>query len=142
MRLAPAPDTDDVTVAESDCNLLLIQTTAVAPKVWLEIFLRDFVLGALVLPINGQDPPAPAVIEKLKAVDAAHERLGIARIVTRFVRAPNVSDPTKLFGAPCDLRFVKALLKKWFRPRDILFDIQDLRLKLDVVSSRHARGRN
>jgi hypothetical protein len=52
MRLAPAPDTDDVTVAESDCNLLLIQTTAVAPKVWLEIFLRDFVLGALVLPVN------------------------------------------------------------------------------------------
>ena len=33
MRLAPARDTDDVTVAESDCDLLLIQTAAVAPNV-------------------------------------------------------------------------------------------------------------
>ena len=97
-------------------------------------------LSALVLPVNGQDPPALAVIKKLKAVDAAHERRGIAWIVTRFVRAPNVSDPAKLFGAPRDFCFVKALLKKWFRPRDILFDIQHLRLKIDVVSSRDARS--
>ena len=33
MRLAAAPDTDDVTVAESDCDLLLIQTAAIAPNV-------------------------------------------------------------------------------------------------------------
>ena len=140
MLLAPAPDTDDVTVAESDCNLLLIRTTVVAPKVWLEIFLRDFVLSALVLPVNRKNPPAFAVIKKLKAVDAAHEWCGIAWIVTRFVRAPNVSDPAKLFGAPRDFCFVKTLLKKWFCSRDILFDIQHLRLKIDVVSSRDARS--
>jgi hypothetical protein len=63
-----------------------------------------------VLPVNGQDPPASAVIKKLKAVDAAHERRGIAWIVSRFVRAPNVSDSAKLFGAPRDFCFVKALL--------------------------------
>jgi hypothetical protein len=63
-----------------------------------------------VLPVNGQDPPAFAVIEKLKAVDAAHERRGIAWIVTRFVSAPNMRDSAKLFGAPRDFRFVKALL--------------------------------
>src|SRR6266481_876596 len=92
----------------------------------LEIFRRNRVLRALVLPVNRQDPPAFAVVEKLKAVDATHKRRGIAWIVTRFVRAPNVSDSAKLFGAP----------------RDILFDIQHLRLKLDVVSSRDARSRH
>src|SRR6266436_5158978 len=106
----------------------------------LEIFRRNRVLRGLVLPVNRQDPPAFAVVEKLKAVDAAHERRGIAWIMTRFVRAPNVSDSAKLFGAPRDFCFVKALLKKWFRPRDILFDIQQLRLKIDIVSSRDARS--
>src|SRR5436189_5738831 len=105
----------------------------------LEIFRRNRVLRAFVLPVNGQDPPAFAVIEKLKAVDAAHKRRGIAWIVTRFVSAPNMRDPAKLFGAPRDFRFVKTLLWKRFCPRDILFDIQHLRLKLDVVSSRDAR---
>ena len=99
-------------------------------------------LRAFVLPVNGQDPPAFAVIKKLKAVDAAHEWRGIAWIVTGFVRAPNVSDPAKLFRAPRDFCFVKALLQKWLRPRDILFDIQQLRLKLDIVSSRNARSRH
>jgi hypothetical protein len=49
-----------------------------------------------------------------------------------------MGNPAKLFGAPRDFCFVKALLKKWLRPRDILFDIQHLRLKIDVVSSRDA----
>jgi len=109
-------------------------------RLWLEIFLRNRVLRALVLPVNGQDPPPLAVIEKLKAVNAAHERRGIAWIMTRFVRAPNMSDPAKLFGAPRNFCLVKALLKKWFYSRDILFDIQHLRLKIDVVSSRDARS--
>src|SRR4029077_2673560 len=96
---------------------------------WLEIFLRNRVLGALVLPVNGQDPPAFAIIEELKAVDATHERRGVVFVMARFVCAPNVSDPAKLFGAPRDFCFVKALLKKRFRSRDILFNIQQLRLK-------------
>src|ERR1700756_1864000 len=108
----------------------------------LEIFLRNRVLGALVLPVNGQDPPAFAVSEELKAVDAAHEWRGIVRIVARFVRAPNVRDPAKLFGPARDFRFVKAGFQKWFRPRDVTFDIQNLRLKIDIVPSSHACGRN
>ena len=47
----------------------------------LTIFLRNRVLGALVLPANRQYPPAFPVIEELKTVDAAHERVWIARIV-------------------------------------------------------------
>ena len=107
MRLARAPDTDDVT---DSTRQIATATDSSVRMVWLEIFLRNRVLRALVLPVNGQDPPAFAVIEKLKAVDAAHERRGIAWIVTRFVRAPNVSDPAKLFGAPRDFCFVKTLL--------------------------------
>src|SRR5947208_17199058 len=97
---------------EGTCALLLIQTAGHrnSEGLWLEIFRRNRVIRALVLPVNRQDPPAFAVIKKLKAIDAAHERRRIARIVTRFVRAPNVSDSAKLFGAPRDFRFVKALL--------------------------------
>jgi hypothetical protein len=95
----------------------------------LKIFLRNRVLCALVLPVNGQDPPAFAVIEKLKAVDAAHERRGIAWIVTRFVSTPNMRDPAKLFGAPRDFRFVKAIVQNWFGARCNLrrlrFAVQD-----------------
>jgi hypothetical protein len=68
------------------------------------------VVCALVLPVNGQDPPAIAVIEKLKAVDTTHEWLGIAQIVTRFVSAPNVSDSAELFGSPRDFCLVETLL--------------------------------
>src|SRR5512132_4257750 len=98
----------------------------------LEIFRRNRVLCALVLPVNRQDPPAFAVMKKLKAVNAAHERRGIAWIVTRFVRAPDMRDPAKLFGAPRDFRFVKAIVQKWFRSRDVTFDIENLRLKIDI----------
>ena len=98
--------------------------------------------GILVLPVDRQDPPAVAIIEELKAVDPAHERLRVARIVTRFVSAPNVSNPAKLFGSPGDLLFEKAFVKKWFYPRDVTFDIQYLRLKIDIVPSGDARGRN
>jgi hypothetical protein len=51
-----------------------------------------------------------------------------------------MSDSAKLFGAPRDFCFVKTLLKKRFRPRDILFNIQQLRLKIDIVSSRDTRS--
>ena len=108
----------------------------------LEIFLRNRVLSALVLPVDRQDPPAFAVVKELKTVDAAHERRGIVRIVARFVRAPNVRDPAKLFGVPRDFRFVKTGFQKRFCPRDVSFDIQNLRLKIDIVPSRHACGRN
>jgi hypothetical protein len=63
MRLVRAHDTDDVTVAERDCDLLVLKLPPQLRTLWLEIFLRDFVLRALVLPVNGQDPPAFAVVE-------------------------------------------------------------------------------
>ena len=87
MRLdAPTPDTNDVSglQIESEHNGdLLTDSSRRSPLkseygCVLEIFLRNRVLRALVLPVNGQDPPAFAVIEKLKTVDAAHERRGIA----------------------------------------------------------------
>ena len=89
----------------------------------LEIFPRNRVLGALVLPANRQYPPAFPVIEELKTVDAAHKRLWIVRIMARFVRAPNVSNPAKLFGSPSDLFFVKAFLQKRFYAGDVTFDV-------------------
>src|ERR1041385_7361884 len=94
------------------------------------------------LPANRQYPPAFAVIEQLKAVDAAHERLGIARIIARFVRAPNVGNPAKLFSSPRDLFLVKAFLQKRFHAGDVSFDVQHLRFEVDIVSSGNARGRN
>jgi hypothetical protein len=129
MRLVRVPDTDKLSVGRR-----------MSDDSGLQIFLWDFVLSALVLPVNGEDPPALAVIKKLKAVDAAHKRLGIVCIVTRFVSAPNVGDSAKLFGAPRDFCFVKPFLKKRLHPRDVSFDIQQLRLKIDVVSSGDTRS--
>src|SRR6266480_1453372 len=100
-------------------------------------------LRTFVLPVNRQNPPALPVVEELKAVNAAHERRGIIRIVTRFVRAPHLSNPAKLLNSARYLLFVKgSSLKKWLYARDVTFDIQYLRLKIDIVSSGNARGRN
>src|SRR6185369_477342 len=108
----------------------------------LKIFCGNRVLCAFVLPVDRQNPPAFAVIEELKAVYAAHEWFGIAQTVTRFVCAPNMSDPSKLLRYPRDFRFVETFLQKWFHSRDVLFDIQQLRFKFDVVSSRDTRRRH
>ena len=74
-------------------------------------------LRTFLLPVNAHDPPTGAVVEQLNAVYPTHKRLGIIRIVTRFVSAPHVSNPAKLFGSPRGLLFVKSsFLKKWFCP--------------------------
>src|SRR5215813_14358861 len=52
----------------------------------------------LSLPVDGEDPPARAVMEQLKAVDAARERL-FSLGVTRFVGAPDVGDAAPLLHA-------------------------------------------
>lgn len=44
----------------------------------LQIFFRQRMRGIFRLPINAQDPPAAAVVEELKAIDATRKR---ARIV-------------------------------------------------------------
>jgi hypothetical protein len=48
----------------------------------LEIFFRNWMLRTFVLPINGHNPPASAVVEQLDTVDPAHERFGIVRVMT------------------------------------------------------------
>ena len=62
--------------------------------------------------------------------------------MTRLVGTPNVRNPAKLFGSPPDFLFVKTFLQEWFHPRNVTFDIQNLRLKSDVVSPGNARGRD
>ena len=54
--------------------------------------------------------------------------------MTRFVRAPDVSDVSELFGAPGDFFFKKSLLGKIrFHARDETIYVQNLRCK--TVSS-------
>jgi len=57
-----------------------------------------------VLPVDRQYPPAVSVVEKLNAIDPAHERLGIVRIVPRFIRAPDMRNLAELFDAARDGR--------------------------------------
>src|SRR4051812_45172814 len=65
------------------------------------------VLG-LSLPEDGHDPPTLAVIEQLKTVDAARERL-VARRMARFVCAEDLRDVSPLLGATRDLFLEKPL---------------------------------
>jgi len=44
------------------------------------------------LPVDVHDPPAFSVVEKLNAVDAAHERFGIVLVVARLINAPDMGD--------------------------------------------------
>ena len=100
-------------------------------------------LRTFLLPVNAHDPPTGAIVEQLNAVYPTHERLGIAWIVTRFVSAPHVSNSAKLFGSPRDLRFIKSsFFKEWFCPCNESIYVQNIRRKIDVVSSGDARGRN
>ena len=47
-----------------------------------EILFRKRMFETLVLPIDRHDPPTLAIMEQLYAVDPAHERFGIVRIMT------------------------------------------------------------
>lgn len=100
-------------------------------------------LRALVLPVNANDPPTTLIVEQLNAVDSAHERFRIIGIVARLVCTPHMRDSPEPLNTMRDLRFVKAsFLLKWFCPGYVTFDIQYLWLKIDIVSSGDARGRN
>ena len=48
----------------------------------LKIPVRERMERTFVLPIDAHNPPTTAVIEKLDAVNSAHERLSVARVVT------------------------------------------------------------
>ena len=96
-----------------------------------------------VLPVNGENPPAFAIIKKLNAVDASHKRFRIGRGVARFVSAPNMRDATELFSPSGDFCFVKTfLLEQRLDPRNVPFDVQNLRRKIGVVLGRSSRGWN
>src|SRR5437660_12589533 len=55
-----------------------------------EIFLRQLQLGRFGLPGQREDPPAVAVKEQLKTVDAAHKGPGVAGSVAGLVGAENL----------------------------------------------------
>src|ERR1700730_14353030 len=99
----------------------------------LQIFFRNRLRGILVLPVDRQNPPALAIVEKLNAVDSAHKRLRILWIVARLVCAPHVRDLTELLNTTLDFLFVESVfLESRFSSRDEAFDIQDLRRKFDL----------
>src|SRR5207247_10280682 len=101
----------------------------------LKIPVGERVNRAFVLPINAHNPPMTAVIEKLNAVDPAHERFGIVRVVAGFVRAPDIRDVPELLSTTCNFLLVKSLSrKKIFRARVVAFVFEDLRTKIDIVS--------
>lgn len=74
-------------------------------------FLGQWVVGALFIPENTDDPPALAVVEKLKAVDPAREGR-FASSVTRFVAAEDLSDVTESLDAVHDRVFKETVLEE------------------------------
>src|SRR6266436_4939326 len=106
------------------------EASALAQVSTLKVLFRNLVLRTFVLPIDRQDPPAVPVVEKLNAVDPAHERHGIAWIVARLVCAPNMRDFAELFDSPRDFLFVESgFLESLLGSCDEAFDIQHLRRK-------------
>ena len=106
------------------------EASALPPVSTLKVLSRNRVLRTFVLPINRQDPPAASIVEKLNAIDPAHERCGIARIVARFICAPDMRDLAELFDPPRDLFFVERCSREIsFHPRNVGSDIQNLRAR-------------
>ena len=106
------------------------EASALAQVSTLKVLFRNLVLRTFVLPIDRQDPPATSIVEQLNAVDPAHERYGIARIVARLVCAPNMRDLAELFDSPRDFLFVESgFLESLLGSCDEAFDIQHLRRK-------------
>src|SRR5438094_10211430 len=98
-------------------------------------------LRALLLPVNGHNPPAVAVVEQLNAVDSADERFGIVVFVARLVRAPNMRDLTKLLGATRNFLFVKSVLRKIrFHTRNEAIYVE--RFRREIVTPVRLCGRD
>lgn len=95
--------------------------------------------GTFLLPIDGHDPPAIAVVEQLNAVDPAHERFRIVYGVARFVRAPDVRDMPELFRAPRNFALKESVLLQVIADaRDEAVDIQHVRR--DLAAGTHLAG--
>src|SRR4029077_8479533 len=65
---------------------------------WRQEFFWQRVFGRFFLPHDCDDPPARAVVVKLKAIDAACEGLFVLGIVTRFVGAEDLHDVAVALG--------------------------------------------
>ena len=78
----------------------------------MQIRFRDGVVFVFSFPVDAEHPPALAVAEKLKAVDAARERLGIVFGMAGFVRAPYLSNVVPNFHAVCHGVLKKAFFVK------------------------------
>ena len=110
------------------------EASALAQVSTLKVLFRNRVLRTFLLPVDRQDPPAVSVVEKLNAIDPAHEWLRIVRIVTRFIRAPDMRDLAELFDSPRDFLFVESgFLESLLGSCDEAFDIQYLRRNIDIV---------
>src|SRR4051812_42913554 len=77
------------------------------------------------LPIDGQYPPALAVIDELEGIDAPLERLPVSFTVTGFVHAPHLSHVIELFYFVRDRAFKEPFFQK------------DGLRSLDVILNRH-----
>src|SRR5260370_7524569 len=84
------------------------RTARTSPSV--EILVGKGVSGFFAFPVDGHNPPAAAVVQELKAIDAAREGL-FALGVTRFVSAPDVSDAVPDLDAIGDRVLTKALFR-------------------------------
>src|SRR5437660_1106072 len=116
------------------------ETSALAQVSTLKVLFRNRVLRTFVLPVDRQDPPAVSVVEKLNAVDPAHERYGIARIVARLVCAPDMRDLAEPFDPSRDFLFVESgFLESLLGSCDEAFDIQHLRRK-SAIRTDSSRG--
>jgi len=73
--------------------------------------LGERIIRALFVPEDANDPPALAVVEELKAVDAAREGR-FAEGVAGFVAAEDLGDVAEGFDAAVDGRFEKTVLEE------------------------------
>ena len=86
----------------------------------------DRLIGLLGVPEDGDDPPPLAVEEELDAVDAAHKRLFVIILMTRFVGAEDMGDGAKPVDTAVDLLFEESfVLDVTLDRRDELVDGED-----------------
>src|SRR2546422_1920951 len=78
---------------------------------FVEVFVGQGVGGVFSFPVDGKDPPAATVIQKLKTIDAAGEGL-LPFGVTGFVGATGMSDVIPVFNAVGNGALEKAFFRK------------------------------
>ena len=101
----------------------------------LQIFFGNWIRYAFLLPKDIYDPPTVAIVKQLDGVNSAAERFRIVFVMTRFIRAPDMSDVSELFGAPGNFFFEKSVLGKIrFHACDETFYVEYLRCQTIIRS--------